>query len=72
MKKHVDARGLSCPEPVLLTRQALQDQVVKEITVLVDNKVAVENVTRMAENSNCQVKIEKQDSDFILTLIKTK
>lgn len=72
MKKHVDARGLSCPEPVLLTRQVLQDQVIQEITVLVDNKVAVENITRIAENSNCQVKVTKQDSDFMLTLIKTK
>ncbi|SHE78183.1 sulfurtransferase TusA family protein [Desulforamulus putei] len=68
MKRVVDARGLSCPEPVLLTRQALQEQGIKEITVLVDNKVAVENVTRTAESLGCQVLVTEQNSDFILTL----
>lgn len=68
MKRVVDARGLSCPEPVLLTRQALQEKGIKEIAVLVDNKVAVENVTRIAESLGCQVLVTEQDSDFILTL----
>ncbi len=68
MKRVVDARGLSCPEPVLLTRQVLQDGDVQEVAVLVDNKVAVENVTRMAESLGCRVLLVEQDSDFVLTL----
>ena len=66
--KRVDARGLSCPEPVLLTRQVLQDGDVQEVAVLVDNKVAVENATRMAESLGCGVLLGEQDSDFVLTL----
>ncbi|GAB6158720.1 sulfurtransferase TusA family protein [Desulfotomaculum varum] len=70
MKRTVDARGLSCPEPVLLTRQALQEQKVGEITVLVDNKVAVENVTRAAESLGFRVLVQNENGDFILTLQK--
>ena len=44
-KNVVDARGRSCPEPVILTKQAL-DQNGSRATVLVDNQVAVDNITR--------------------------
>ncbi|MCL5780404.1 preprotein translocase subunit TatB [Desulforamulus profundi] len=70
MKKIVDARGLSCPEPVILTRQALQEQGVKEIKVMLDNKVAVENVTRAAENLSWKVKVSGQSDNFLLELTK--
>ncbi|NLW16949.1 MAG: preprotein translocase subunit TatB [Firmicutes bacterium] len=46
MQYTVDARGLSCPEPVILTRQALNDKSIKHLKVLVDAAVARENVTR--------------------------
>ncbi len=46
MQYTVDARGRSCPEPVILTRQALADKSIKQLTVLVDAAVARENVTR--------------------------
>ena len=34
--KEIDARGLSCPEPVMLTKQAL-DAGETELIVMVDN-----------------------------------
>ena len=45
--KRVDARGLSCPEPVIQTKNAMAS---KEAAyeVLVDNVVAKENVSRFA------------------------
>lgn len=46
MQYTVDARGRSCPEPVILTRQALSDKSIKQLTVLVDAAVARENVAR--------------------------
>ena len=48
--ERVDARGLSCPEPVILTRKALLGGA-KEYEVLVDNVTSRENVTRFAERS---------------------
>lgn len=43
--KVVDTRGLSCPEPVILTKNAA-DSGEKELEVLVDTNVSKENVTR--------------------------
>ena len=36
----VDARGYSCPEPVIMTRKALMSKEA-EYAIMVDNKVAV-------------------------------
>ncbi|WP_072499593.1 sulfurtransferase TusA family protein [Olsenella phocaeensis] len=44
--KTIDARGLSCPEPVVLTRNALRDEA--ELEVLVDSPAPRENVSRFA------------------------
>lgn len=67
--KVVDARGLSCPQPVLMTKNALAS---KEASyqVLVDNSTAKENVTRFATNSGYTVSIEEKDGDFVLNLSK--
>ena len=51
----VDARGLSCPLPVLNTRKAIEQHAGEEIAVLVDTMASVENVTRMAENMGLRV-----------------
>jgi tRNA 2-thiouridine synthesizing protein A len=58
--KEVDARGLSCPEPVMLLADALKGQD-KEILLLVDDFAPIENCTRYAENHGCQVK--RQDKE---------
>ena len=57
MAKVVDARGLSCPQPVILTRKALEEA--EEVTVIVDNPVAKENVKRMGESQGCEVRVEE-------------
>jgi selenium metabolism protein YedF len=59
-EKTVDARGLSCPAPVLETRKALADAAVTELTVLVDNPGAAENVARLARNMGCEVRLEDE------------
>ena len=38
MSKIVDARGLACPQPVILTRNALQES--DAVTTIVDNETA--------------------------------
>jgi tRNA 2-thiouridine synthesizing protein A len=67
--KTVDARGCACPEPVVLTRNAvLEDATGAE--VLVDNACAVENITRFARNAGYAVTAEKDGADIKLTLKK--
>ena len=56
MTKHktVDARGLDCPKPVIMTRDVI-DGGADTIEVLVDNNVALENVTRFLQNAGYTV-----------------
>lgn len=48
MAKLIDARGLACPKPVILAKKEL-DAGETELTVLVDNAIAVQNLTRLAQ-----------------------
>ena len=66
MEKTVDARGLSCPQPVILTMKALEKE--KEIKVLVDNETAVQNVTRFASSKGKNVNVKEDGDDFILEI----
>ncbi len=68
--KTVDARGLSCPEPALLTRQALQKLNHGTIEVLVDTGTARENVSRVAENLGWTVTVEEQPESSCRMVIK--
>jgi selenium metabolism protein YedF len=69
MKKIIDAKGLACPQPVILTKKALDQE--DEITVIVDNDTAAENVRRMGTKSGCTVDTEKkEDGTFHIHLSK--
>lgn len=61
----VDARGLSCPEPIIQTKKAIREQS-REIKVIVDNNVAKENVKRALESENYKVNIQEKQEDIIL------
>lgn len=66
----VDARGLSCPEPVILTKKALKDKPSK-LEVMVDNKAALENVTRYAKAVGYNVvSSDKGDGSYHLDISK--
>ena len=54
----VDARGLSCPQPVLETRRAFEESNALQIKILVDNATSKENVKRFASNQGCEVEIQ--------------
>ena len=63
--RKVDAAGLSCPEPVILTKKALADGPA-EVEVTVDNNVSKENVKRFLESSGYKVTITEKDEDILL------
>ena len=65
----VDARGYSCPMPVIMVQKAVKKEN-GDLEVLVDNQCAVDNVTRFAENQGYTVTVEPLDSDFRLLLKK--
>ena len=67
----VDARGLSCPLPVIKTKEALEKTSDKQIIVIVDNATARDNVTRLAKSKKCSVTVEKKGDDYYLTINKS-
>ena len=67
--KTIDARGLSCPEPVIMTRKALLSGE-QSYEVLVDNPASRENVTRYAEHQGYTVSVSEQDGEYTLSLRK--
>ena len=65
----IDARGLSCPEPVILISQAMKSgEAAYEI--LVDNRVSRENVTRYAEHQGYRVSVTENDGEYTLVIGK--
>jgi len=55
MSTIVDARGLSCPQPVLMTLDEIKKLTKGEIEVLVDTDTSKENVMRAATSQGCQI-----------------
>ena len=69
--KIINASGLSCPQPALLTRQALNSMKGGIVQVLVDSSTARDNVVRTAQNAGWQANIQQiPDGSFQITLTK--
>ena len=64
----VDARGYSCPEPVLMTKNALKNGT--PLVVLVDNETPLQNVRRFATNNGYQMTWKEVGEDYELTITK--
>lgn len=70
MAKEIDARGLDCPQPVILTKKALETE--NEVVVYVDNDIAVENVKRLGTNLGFAVTVEQPEAKtFRLNLTRS-
>lgn len=65
----LDARGLSCPEPVILIRNAMSKQE-EAYEITVDNRTSLENVTRYAEHQGYQVAVTDKDGEFTLSITR--
>lgn len=59
----VDARGLSCPQPVLMTLAEIKKLGKGEIEVLVDTDTSKENVSRAAESQGWKVQDIRGEGD---------
>ncbi|HYA14927.1 MAG TPA: sulfurtransferase-like selenium metabolism protein YedF [Syntrophales bacterium] len=59
MSKVIDAKGLACPEPVILTKKALEQK--EDVTVIVDDEIAAGNIKRLGAKLGLAVSIEKKE-----------
>ena len=66
----IDARGYSCPTPVVMVQKAVKSGAPDTLEVAVDNQCSVENVTRFAKNVGYRVEVSDFEGDFKLVLSK--
>lgn len=66
----VNASGLSCPQPVMLTKKALAENSSGRIEVLVDTATSRNNVSRYAGNKGWKVSTEERDGGYKVILEK--
>ncbi|MFH2129666.1 MAG: sulfurtransferase-like selenium metabolism protein YedF [bacterium] len=65
--KEIDARGLACPAPVILTKDVVETDAPDSIVVVVDNKAAGENVSRYLQSQSYQADTVKKGDQFRIT-----
>ena len=71
MIKTVDARGLSCPQPVLMTLNEIKPMEKGEVVILVDTDTSKENVSRAAEGKGWQVKeVQSEGEEYRIIIVK--
>jgi tRNA 2-thiouridine synthesizing protein A len=67
----VDAGGLSCPQPVLMTIDKIKEMQKGEIIIKVDTDTSKENVSRAARNQGWEVTdIQEHETGYALTIKK--
>ena len=67
----IDARGQSCPIPVVMVQEAVKkENGPKQLQVMVDAMVCVENITRYADSQGYKVDVKENDGEYTMTLTK--
>ncbi|MBW2107945.1 MAG: sulfurtransferase-like selenium metabolism protein YedF [Deltaproteobacteria bacterium] len=68
----LDCKGLACPQPVLRTKQAIEENPEqKEFKVLVDNSASAQNVLRFFESQGFSASLQSAGEDFEVTGVRS-
>jgi len=70
MGKVVDARGLSCPQPVIMTKKAMEEPGGEELTTIVNQTVALENVSKLAQSQGYEFEVKQEDDDYYIHMTR--
>ena len=70
MSQIIDARGLSCPQPVIMTHKKMKELGKGLLEALVDTETAKENITRLAQQSGWKIETKQEGGDIRLVLKK--
>lgn len=66
----INARGWECPKPVIETKRLIDSTGLTEVTTIVDNQIAVDNMTNFAKSMGYDVTVDKQDDVWHIKLVK--
>lgn len=71
MKREIDARGELCPRPVIMTKKELDNLEEGIITIIVDNEVAKDNVSKLAGSYGYKFTVDKtKENDYYIHIEK--
>jgi TusA-related sulfurtransferase len=71
MDKVIDARGLSCPQPVILTLDTITNLETGKIDIMVDTETAKQNLTRAVKSKGWQIQEIKEEGEaYRITAMK--
>ncbi len=70
-KKHLDLRGLSCPQPVLETKNAIENASFDALEVLIDTKTSLENIKRLLSTRQDLKYTVEEGEDFKVSISRT-
>jgi len=65
---NLDARGISCPEPLIMLKKALKTET--ELTLLADSKGVVQNCKTYAEKLNFVVEVTEEIGEYVMKVSK--
>lgn len=65
----IDVRGMSCPQPVLMTKNAIEKHP-EGIDILVDNNTAKNNITRFLKNLGYNLEYKNEEEDTLIVVRK--
>ena len=65
----IDTCGLSCPEPVIMVKKAMESGE-DSYTIIADNRTAFENITRFANHQGFGVSSEEKSGVYTIRLEK--
>ena len=73
MERTIDARGLACPKPVILTKKGIEAIEEGIITTIVDNEIAKDNLSKLAKSMGLEYKVEEDvEGNYEVTISKGK
>ena len=66
--KIVDARGQTCPVPVIMLKKALQETKDENIKVIVDNELSCQNIEKMLVEKGFKFHSYRENSDYVVEI----
>ncbi|QSX05197.1 sulfurtransferase-like selenium metabolism protein YedF [Sedimentibacter sp. zth1] len=66
--KIINAEKLNCPQPLILTKNALEEE--NNIQIIVDNEIASQNIIKFCKKMNFKFNIEEKENKFYINITK--
>ena len=64
----VDAKGLFCPEPLMMTQDALKKNPGEQVVVEVDSATPRDNILRLARRKKLNATVDEKDGVFTIAI----